>query len=300
MTLLDAYYVLSFKNLPVITAKTLTGLGIPADLIVVVISTDDPNCEDTINWCSSLGIHHIMFERGDYLHDSYLSMMSRNQVEEWYPNTATPSRRFISTRENSLPGNRVYSVMDDDIRFHTSNPFRLIGTKFDHTVWEIAREALQDPSVWACSFVNQYTWRGSYKTRGIPARLNNESLWHRTGQLSAQSVWVLSNREVHQWYSPILEDYITMSMYSTEGRWCYILDEYSHVEQPNKEGIWKDEDPLDRNTLAYYVGLVRIMGVSKSDTGAKPFKKYSRYMFPHLRRYPTKLDLVISRLSGKL
>jgi hypothetical protein len=287
VTLLDAYYILSYNGFPQVTVNTLKRLQIPEQLIKVVISSDDPAAVYTAHSCKQQGLPKpVRFNRERYLHDSYLSLMPETQLREFYPTTATPARRFISSREYRMPEERYYAVFDNDITFLGLQPFRLTNKEeFDHDVWERARVALQDPSVWACSFVNEYAWRASATRDGVPARAEAGSKWHRTGGLSAQSAWVLSNREQHRWYSPILEDYITKARYAAEGRLLYILDEYSHVNYTNTTGaIWgRGEDVNSRNTPAYQVGLLRIMGVSPSATGSKPFRKYSKYMLPQIR-----------------
>lgn len=272
--------------MPTVTFHTLIkNLGIPRELITVVTSTDNPQMDQITKLVESKGLRLLAFDREDHLHDPYLSLMDESAVREYYPTTDTPARRFISEYEYGLDGDRVYAVLDDDIRFHTSNPFRLKEDSFQHSVWDEARSALQNPSVWACSFVNQYTWRGSYKRTGVPARLEYGSKWHRTGMLSAQSIWIFSNQELHTWYSPIITDYVSTSRYAAQGRYLYILDEYAHVEPPNQEGgIWSSEDPLSRDTLAYYVAQMRTLGVSDSDSGKKPFKKFQKYMYPVIHK----------------
>lgn len=283
---LDAYYILSYDGFPELTCRVLLKIGVPADRIRVVVSDDDPAQVATALRSRQVGIGKpVRFSREKFLHDPYLSMVPRSIVEEYYPRTATPARRFISHREFYTEGDeRYYAVFDNDVRFHVSNPFRLSGkAEFDHDIWGHAIDALQDPAVWACTFVNQFSWGPGYKD-GMPARIVNGTVWHRAGQKAAQSAWVLSNRENHRWYGPVLEDYITTSRYAAEGRLCYTLDEFIGIGPTNTEGsIWKNEDPLSRDTPAYKLGRLRIMGVSESSSPKKPFRKYSRFIYPQIR-----------------
>ena len=283
---LDRYYILAYKTPPKTTVNTLNRVGVPKDRMKVVLSSDDTNSRELALWCRDQGLHKpIRFDRAEYLHDPYLSLMSREMVEEHFPRTDTPVRRFISEYEFKRGPGRYYAVMDDDILMHWSNPFRAPtsdNAMFDDTVWLRAVEALQLPQVWSCCFVNPYTWSASYKD-GIVIQTENFSLWTRKGQSSQQSMWILSSDEHHRWFSPIVCDYITSARYAALGRFSFCLNEYINVGPPNKNGaIWSGDDPTSRFNKAGQVAALRILGSSYSATGNKPYKKRVRYMYPHI------------------
>ncbi|AVJ51036.1 hypothetical protein FDJ44_gp45 [Microbacterium phage Pikmin] len=284
---LDRYYILAYKTPPRTTVNTLTRVGVPKELMKVVLSTDDPNSRELALWCREQGLPKPKrFDRSLYLHDPFLSLMSREMVETYFPRTDTPARRFISDYEYSTMGpGRYYAVLDDDISMHWSNPFRPPTSddpEFDRTVWRRAVEALQVPEVWSCCFVNPYTWSASYKD-GVVIQTENSSLWNRKGQSSQQSAWVLCSDENHTWFSPIVCDYITSSRYAAQGRFSFCLNEYINVSAPNVNGaIWSGDDPVSRTNKAGQVAALRILGSSFSATGRKPYKKRVRYMYPHI------------------
>ena len=284
---LDRYYILSYKRPPRTALNTLVRVGVPKELIKAVTSTDDDNAVELAQWCREQGLPKpLRFNREKYLHDPYLSLMSREMVEEHFPRTDTPVRRFISDYEFRQGPGRYYAVLDDDISMHWSNPFRAPTSDdemFDNSVWQRAVEALQIPQVWACCFVNPYTWSASYKD-GIVIQTENFSLWSRKGQSSQQSMWILSSDENHEWFSPIVCDYITSARYAARGRFAFCLNEYINVGPPNVNGaIWSGDDPTSRFNKAGQVAALRILGASYSATGNKPYKKRVRYMYPHIQ-----------------
>lgn len=283
---LDTYYILAYGTPPRTTVNTLTRVGVPRDRMKVVVSSDDAKASELATWCRAQGLPRpLRFDRTRYLHDPYLSLMSREMVETHFPRTDTPVRRFISHYEYKRGPGRYYGVFDDDVSMHWTNPFRAPTSNdpmFDTTVWLRAVEALQIPEVWSCCFVNPYTWSASYKD-GMVIQVENHSLWTRKGQSSQQSAWVLSSDEYHTWFSPIVCDYITSSRYAAQGRFSFCLNEYINVASPNVGGaIWSGDDPASRTNKAGQVAALRILGSSFSATGRKPYKKRVRYMYPHI------------------
>lgn len=284
---LDRYYILAYNTPPKTTVNTLSRVGVPRELMKVVLSDDDVSAKELALWCREQGLPKPkLFSRERYLHDPYLSLMSREMVEKHFPRTDTPVRRFISEYEYThFSEDRYYAVLDDDVSMHWSNPFRAPTSddpEFDRSIWGRAIEALQLPNVWSCCFVNPYTWSASYKD-GMVIQTENHSLWSRKGQSSQQSAWVLRNDENHTWFSPIVCDYITSSRYAAQGRFSFCLNEYINVSSPNVNGaIWSGDDPVSRTNRAGQVAALRILGSSYSATGRKPYKKRVRYMYPHI------------------
>lgn len=284
---LDRYYILAHGRPPRVTVNTLTRVGVPRELMKMVLSTDDERASDLAAWCRDHGMPKpLRFNREKYFHDPYLSLMSRKQLEEHFPKTATPARRFVTSYEHRHGPGRYYALLDDDISMHWTNPFRAPTSddkEFDRTLWRRAIEALQLPQVWSCCFVNPYTWGPSYKD-GLVKQVEDFSLWNRKGQSSQQSAWVFSSGEDVQWYGPVVEDYITLARYAAIGRFSYCLNEYINVANPNVEGvIWSKDDPKSRYNKAGQVAALRILGSSWSATGGKPYKKRVRYMYPHIK-----------------
>ena len=284
---LDRYYILGYQEFPYKTIKSLRGIGIPDDLMKVVTSTDDPNLSGIKEECKAEGLPGpLVFDREKFLHDRYLSLMPERVVRKRFPKTDTPARRFISYHEHKMHkrfGLRVYAVMDDDISFRRVNPFRRDqSVDFDHKMWDRSRKALSVHQVWSCTFVIPFTFSASRDSGLEILNSGDFSQWNRKSASSNQSIWILQNDEYHQWYSPIVCDYITSARYAAIGRTSVCMTEYANVGNPNTDGaIWSRDDPADRNNQANHVAAQRILGCSYRKTGNKPYIKNLRYTYPH-------------------